>query len=86
MLKLRNAVRIIDIIKQSSANALKDVCIGDVLLLETNIEDKSGASNGIYATYINITNLHTKHKGYLSMTQFAKLFLGNYKYEEVKLK
>ena len=84
-MKLDKVVEVTKILHKSYAKALKDVKVGDILIFEITIKDVTfGARNGVYATYVDITNLRTENKGFMSMTQFANIFLKQYEYEELK--
>ena len=84
-MKLDKVVEVTKILHKSYAKALKDVKVGDILIFEITIKDVTFvARNGVYATYVDITNLRTENKGFMSMTQFANIFLKQYEYEELK--
>lgn len=83
MLKLHNKIRITKVLHQSSSKAFKGAKVGDVLLLEIPVKDVTfGSCAGVYASYIEVTNLRTGYKGSTSMTLFTQCLNYNYEYEE----
>lgn len=85
-LKLKSAVKVTKVLHKSCAKALKGTRVGDVLLLEIEVKNVTfGSSAGVYASYIDVTNLRTKNKEFISMTNFANSFFPNYEYEEVSV-
>ena len=80
-MKLDKVVEVTKILHKSYAKALKDVKVGDILVFEITIKDVTfGARNGVYATYVDITNLRTKNKTDAQMVKDIKKWIE----EEVK--
>lgn len=83
---LRNKIQITAIKHKSASKALKDVLVGDVILLEIEIKNVTfGSRAGVYASTIYVTNLRTGYKNNTTMTLLSNAFeKNNYEYIEVE--